>query len=334
MTRHAHAVGVLEIGVDVVVDVAIELLARAPDRAARSHHADRMGVAHHPVDDVDVVQVLLDDLVAANPHVRVPGALLPCERILVEPLLKVGALDDRAGNPVGVGGHHIADLSVLDALHRLDVLPLGTALGADHDRELFLLGLLRQADHLLRSHHVGGQRLFGEHVLVGVDGVLEVQRAPARRGVQEHHVHAGIDDLLVGVVAQVAVFWRDLDLLLDFGREFVRVAQSAQGALELVFKQVSHHVEFVVGVAANGFCDATGAASATAHDPDRQLFVFIAPQSLGPHDLQAGRCRSRRSGGSLHEVAAREVLGCVRRRRSRFWHWLLSFWIQGCAAGR
>ena len=41
----------------------MDFIARTPDGATGGHHFDRMRT-HHPIDDVDVVQVLFDDLIA------------------------------------------------------------------------------------------------------------------------------------------------------------------------------------------------------------------------------------------------------------------------------
>ena len=61
--------------------------------------------------------MLLDHLIAADPDIGIPGAMLPLQAFLfVEKFL---ALDDRTADPVGVGRDDIADFSVLDLLNPL-----------------------------------------------------------------------------------------------------------------------------------------------------------------------------------------------------------------------
>jgi len=73
--RQVNAVGIDEIGGTVVENISVFFLARAPASASRRDRLDRMR-AHEPVAGVYVVQVLLHDLVARQPHEGVPVALL------------------------------------------------------------------------------------------------------------------------------------------------------------------------------------------------------------------------------------------------------------------
>ena len=87
--------------------------------------------------------------------------------------------------PVHAGRQDVADLPVVDPLHRLDVAGLVAPLGAGHDREALVLRLLGRVEHLADAGHVHADRLLGEDVLAGLDGRLEVDRAEARRGGQD-----------------------------------------------------------------------------------------------------------------------------------------------------
>ena len=81
------------------------------------------------MDDIDVVQVLLHDLVAANPDIGIPVALLPFH---VAPfrVTAVALLDHRRADPIAVCGHNVADLAVLNLPNRFDVLLLRPALSS------------------------------------------------------------------------------------------------------------------------------------------------------------------------------------------------------------
>src|SRR5208282_288814 len=71
-----NAVRVNEIGRQMVVDIPVEFLPRAPRHAAGRYHADRMS-PHHPVAEIDGVNVLLHHLISTNPHEGVPVPMLP-----------------------------------------------------------------------------------------------------------------------------------------------------------------------------------------------------------------------------------------------------------------
>ena len=92
-----------------------------------------------PAGDVEVVDVLLDDVVAAEPDEVEPVADLlldvgPAGLALVGP--------DGALIPVDLAAGEVADGSVVDSLQALEVAGLVPALGAGDDRQVLLLGLL------------------------------------------------------------------------------------------------------------------------------------------------------------------------------------------------
>jgi len=105
----------------VVVNIAVEDIAFAPGDAAGGDDAVRVG-AHHPADEVDVVEVLLDDLVAADPDEGIPVAVFPLHvaPFGVAPL----NVEDGTGEVVRVARLDVADGPVLDLLHRLDIILL------------------------------------------------------------------------------------------------------------------------------------------------------------------------------------------------------------------
>src|SRR4051794_24300252 len=109
---HARAVRVFIFDRKVIPDltgfvVGIELLAGAHTPAFHG-----MGV-HDPVRDVDVVDVLLADVVAAQPDVMIPVADLPLEISAAV----VAAMPDRtAVHPINASGSHVPDGAIMDAL--------------------------------------------------------------------------------------------------------------------------------------------------------------------------------------------------------------------------
>ena len=87
--------------------------------------------------------------------------------------------------PVAAPADDVADVAVVDALHRFEVAGLVAALGAGHDRQVLLLGLLGGGQHLADAGAVDADRLLGEDVLAGGDGGFEVDRPEAGRRRQD-----------------------------------------------------------------------------------------------------------------------------------------------------
>src|SRR6185312_2449206 len=198
-----HAVGVNEIGHEMIVDVAVDLRAWTPRRAAAGHYSCRMR-AHHPVADIEVVQMLLNHLIAADPDEGIPSAVLPFH---IAPLgITALLLDDRTSHPIGVTGGDIADRSAFEPVHGLDVIAGEAALSAGDNRELQLFRLLRRSHEAPHAGRVRTERLFAEHVLFRGDRGFKELRPVTGRGRQHDDVYVRADYFLIGVEADEAVF--------------------------------------------------------------------------------------------------------------------------------
>ena len=127
MAVQVDAVGIHEVRTHVVVDVAVERFAADARRRRRWPPPFRMR-AHHPVHEVDVVEVLLHNLIAAQPEERVPVAMLPLH---VAPLgvARLG-VQHRAAQIIRIQRDNLADRAVVDLAHRLDVGAVFVALRA------------------------------------------------------------------------------------------------------------------------------------------------------------------------------------------------------------
>ena len=154
--------------------------------------------AAEPVADVEVVDVLLDDVIAAEPVEVVPVAHL----VFHFGLAGLADADPEAGAvPVDAGEEDVADLAVLDAGDGFLIARIVMPLQADGDHQVLLLRLFVGGEHAADAGPVDGDRLLHEDVLAGFDGGFEVQRAEAGRRGQDHQVDAAVDRLLVGVEA-------------------------------------------------------------------------------------------------------------------------------------
>src|SRR4029079_2366461 len=124
--------------------------------AAHADGADRVAI-HDPVDHVEVVNVLLDDVIAAQPEEVVPvvdlvRAVLLARLPVVEP------------DPLAVPGtarrDDVADRPIVNLANGVEVALLVAALGAGDDGDVLLLGLIDEAKDLARASRVHADRLL------------------------------------------------------------------------------------------------------------------------------------------------------------------------------
>jgi hypothetical protein len=87
------------------------------------------------------------------------------------------------------------------------------ALKAHADLEVISLGLLGRREHLADAGGVDGDGLLHEHVLAGLDGGLEVDRAEAGRGGEDDDVRARLEHALEAVEPGEDAILGDVDLL-------------------------------------------------------------------------------------------------------------------------
>ena len=167
-----------ELVIDREVVVALAALGLGVDlAAAHADGPDRVG-AQRPDGDVEVVHVLLDDVVAAEPEEVVPVAELvlgvaPARLALAGPdvpLVPVDAGRDQVADRARRGS---ASCSRGSAAWWRRWVPATT-------QRLLLLGLLVGGQHLADAGAVDADRLLGEEVLAGLDRRLDVLGPEAR----------------------------------------------------------------------------------------------------------------------------------------------------------
>ena len=135
LAEHRDAVRVFELDGEVVEDVAVAFAGAGLPAAEAGDGFDRVR-AEDPIHDVEVVDVLLDDVVAGEPGEVVPVADLPLD---VAPAGLAVDDPDLAAVPVGLGVDDVADRAVVDALDGFDVVGRVAALGAGGDAEASFL---------------------------------------------------------------------------------------------------------------------------------------------------------------------------------------------------
>ena len=127
--------GIFVLDGEVVEDVAVALAAAGLAAAEGGDGFDGVR-ADDPVHDVEVVDVLLDDVIAGEPGEVVPVADLP---LGVAPAGLAVDDPDLAAVPVALGVDDVADGAVVDAADGFAVVGRVAALRAGGDAELFLV---------------------------------------------------------------------------------------------------------------------------------------------------------------------------------------------------
>ena len=221
---HADAVGVFILHSEIVPDLAGPASQLLP--AAHAPALDGVG-SDDPVADIEVVDVLFANMVAAEPDVVVPVANLAFEVGAAH----VAAMPDRAAvNPIGAQGNDVADRAVLNAFDGLDVTGLMAALGAGGYLEALLLGHFCRRVHHLAAGAVHRHWLFHEYMLAGCDGGLEMGGSKPRGRGQNGVIDTGyVQGLLVGVETAKALIRRHAEVfhaLLGGFREYVSHRQN------------------------------------------------------------------------------------------------------------
>ncbi len=180
---HLRAVGVRELDEVMVEDLTV-FLAGANLPAAHALGLDRMLVAAEPVADVQIVNVLLDDVVAAEPREVVPivDLVFHFGRLVAMRGGEVGMRADpqAAAVPIHAGEQDVAERAVVNLLHRFDVSRIVTPLQTDRDHEVFLLRLLVGRHEAAHARAVDRDRLLRKDMLVRPSRPLRSESAESR----------------------------------------------------------------------------------------------------------------------------------------------------------
>src|SRR5438093_7554131 len=117
----------------------------------------------HPVRDVNVVDVLLDDVVSTEPHEVIPIAhlVLHFGQLTTGLLFQVGALFEpgRGAIPVNAHGSDVANRALVQPLHCFNVRLLMMTLQTDSDLEILLFRFGSGGEEFSDSRPVDRHRL-------------------------------------------------------------------------------------------------------------------------------------------------------------------------------
>ena len=297
---HREAARVLVAHREVVEDVAE--LRSSPDLPAAEALTHDRRRARDPVHHVEVVDELLDVVIAREPGEERPAPHLPLH-VAPRRLAVVVVPELHVADPQRLEMRQLADLAVADPLHQLEVLRRVALLRPDDDREPLLPGALRRVDERPHAHRIDGARLLHEEVLARVHRRRHHLRPKAgwRQQHDEVHVVEG-QHLLVRVEAEEHAPGRDVDLARDLG------LQLRQRRVDLVLKEVGDRNELDAGGGLQAVHGVRG-ASLTGPDHRHPHLVRARREDPGRRDREA---QPRRRNG-LVERSARNRATLVRR---------------------
>ena len=245
--------------------------------------------AHGPIDDIEVVNVLLDDVIAGEPGEEQPVANLPFHvgpraALVLLPVV-LGPVDPKVAHvPIALPADDLADRTLFDAVHRFDVDRIVAALRAGDDAEALRRGEFRRRHDLAYADRSDRDGLLHEHVLAGVDRRRQMLWAKVRRRGENHHVDIAREHFLVSVKAEETRVGR--------GRALVRPVflATVERVRDAVLEQIAERNDLDVGRRIDAVERRAGPASAGADQPDADLVGDT-------FDLGEERCRAQAASG-------------------------------------
>lgn len=285
------------IGFDMIVDIAAfdgELT--AADGGGGGGH----DLVHGPGEPVSGMDGLFDEAIAAEPVEVVPIADHP---------LEVGDAGgaggggghgfDGAGEVGAVEGTDLSDLTVMDAFEEFAEGVVVAPAEAGDDGQVTFLGEAGGFHDGPDAGGVGGHGFFAEDVFTGLDSGAEVDGAEAGRGGEEDDIDTGIDDALVGVEADEAVFGADIDAM---GAGFA--GDAGEGSLDGAIEDITDGEQLGIGIGLEGLGGGAGAATAAADEADLEDVTGGDGVGFGGDEVGAGDSTGEGGGGGGFEEFA------------------------------
>ena len=170
-----------------------------------------------------------------------------------------------------------------------------TTLRAGDDGEAFLGRDLRGGDDGADTGGIDRDGLLDENMFIGCDRGREMARAETGRSREDHVVHIGREELLVGVESPERFIRRNFE--------------TVAGLHGLTFEEIGHRHDFDAGRGIEGVFRRIAAATTTTDDADADGV------GAGDRAERPRRADGRESGGASgeggepHEIAAGQI-GC------------------------
>ncbi len=258
--ERANTVRVNVVHLEVVENVAAlgRNLAAAHRRAT-----ERRFVALRPRDLIDAVHGLLHQTVAAEPLEVVPVGDLPLH-VAHASRTRAGRRHRLHGTGVigGVIRDDVADRARFQLVERGDDVVAIAPAKTGHQREVLLLGKLGRLQHVTHAERIHGDGLFAEYMLACFNAGAQMPRPETRRRGQDHHVHAAIDHLLIGIEPEKNI----LRLHLHLGAAGFH--QLIQAFIDALLRDVGHRGQLGEIVGLHGLRRGSSAPATAAHQAD------------------------------------------------------------------
>jgi hypothetical protein len=304
LAAQAAAVGILEFDVVMVKNLAI-INAFAHLASAHAPGFDRVALLD-PIDDIQVVDVLLVDVIAAQPDEIIPIAHLVFHfrRFAAELFFQLlaRASPRRPGcRSNSAHGDNVADGAIVQPLDGFQIRLLMMPLQADGHLEILLLGLLGGGQHLAHAGAIDRHRFLHENMFALAHRFLEMGRSKSGRRGQNHDIRQR-DGMLIGVESDEFVLFRHIHAVGVIGLEFV------VAAVQAVFESVGHGDQF------EGAGGAEGLAAAPLPRPPQPIsatFSVSSPAAKTPGARLAAAARVEVVLRKLRRVSSGLVDFCV-----------------------
>src|ERR1043166_4854846 len=252
-----------------------------------------------PVNHVEVVNVLVDNVIAAEPHevVQVAKMIFHFSELASVLLLEVRALVAPRSVAVPISTHRVdvPDLAVPQTFHRFEITKLMMALKPDADFQIFLLRFLRCGHEATEASGINANWLLRENIFSLTDRFLEHHR-PKSRWCGENHNVSERYGFLVTVEPDELVLLRYIDLFL------MLAFQSIERAREAIFVDVGDSDEFHAFARAECLGRCSRAAPAAADERNLQRIA------------RRRRVSEAVDGQSTERRGARDGFGSVRKK--------------------
>jgi hypothetical protein len=151
---------------------------------------------HGPVTNIEVVDVLLDDMVAGH-----ASEVKPVANLIFQVAHAFLSSDHPKSTLVPVAVH-LGDVADGTFFHHLKTLHVGkvvASLGTGNDGEILFFSFLCRLNHLADTRAIDTDRLFGKDVLARFYGSLDVSGSESRRGCEDNDIDAASENLLIGI---------------------------------------------------------------------------------------------------------------------------------------
>lgn len=242
-----------------------------------------------PNADIDVVDVLFDDMVAAEPGEVEPVAELPFE---IGHIWSAVDAPESALVPVAPHGDDVTDCSVLNSFDGFEILGFVATLGSGDDCETLGLGEITDFDNFEDAFAIDGDGFFHEDVLAGFDCGFEMLGSEGGGSGEDDVVDVAFQDTFVGVYAREVLFGRGFEVVRSVFFDHIGRLLSSIG------KCVSEGDDLDSRAGVNCIDCGISSASSTSNNSDFHSFTCLAEGHVWHH------CGCTEGGGAGQEISS------------------------------